>query len=96
MASLSYDGDIVNNAVEEISQVSNNFDSISSSVKLATAKIISAAGFDKYIGGINSDTFAEIVNECKTYCDSLVQTIRQSQIQILSYSQDDSDIQSFF
>ena len=46
MASLSYDGDIVNNAVEEISQVSNNFDSISSSVKLATAKIISAAGFD--------------------------------------------------
>lgn len=95
MASLSYDGDIVNNAVEEISQVSNNFDSISSSVKLATAKIISAAGFDKYIGGINSDTFAEIVNECKTYCDSLVQTIRQSQIQILSYSQDDSDIQSF-
>lgn len=95
MASLSYDGNIVNNAVSGISQVSNNFDSISSSVKSATAKIVSATGFDKYIGGINSDTFAEIVNECKNYCDSLVQTIRQSQIQILSYSQDNNDIQSF-
>lgn len=95
MATLNYNGDVVNSSVDELSTISNQFPSLSTSIKSATAQIVGARGFNEYIGGITSDTFSGYVEECQTATRALIQGIRQTQIKIMSYSQDDADIQAF-
>lgn len=96
MAELSYNGEIINSAVSGLVSTSNEFNSLALSIKQGTNEIVSARGFDKYIGGISNDTFSKSIIGCQTAVKTLVQMIRQTQVQILSYSQDDDAIQMFF
>lgn len=95
MASLSYDGKIVNSAVAEIVNLSQKYELLSDKIKYSANKIVSANGFSEYIGGISSDYFKECVLECKTTIDELVKNIREMQITILSFLEDNSEIQAF-
>lgn len=95
MADLTYDGEIINSAVSNLISTSNEFNSLATSLKQATNKIVSARGFNDFVGGISSDTFSNGVLECKNAVTTLIQMIRQTQVQILSYTQDDAAIQMF-
>ena len=95
MADLSYNGDIVNQATSQMSEAGEKFTSLISSIQHATSQIVSARGFQEYIGGIEVTSFSSGVEECQMAVRALVSNIQQMQAQILSYSQDDSDIQAF-
>ena len=95
MAKLNYNGNVVNAAVSQLNNISYNWDSLISEMKVATNKIVSSKGFDKYIGGITSDSFSSLVSECQISNKNLVQLIKQMQIDILAYSQDEDAIQAF-
>ena len=47
MASLNYDGKKINFAVENIIKVSNEFETLSDTIKRSTTKIVSAKGFNE-------------------------------------------------
>lgn len=95
MASLNYDGDIVNSSVQNMSNIAEKFVNLSSAMQNATNKIVSARGFNEYIGGISTDSFSGQVNECETASNTIINQIRQSQINILSYSEDKDEIKKF-
>lgn len=95
MADLNYNGEVVNSAVSQLVNIAREWDTLSNDIKKSTNLIVSSRGFDKYIGGINNDSFSSMIGECRQANDSLVQIIRQNQVKILSYSQDDGEIQAF-
>ncbi|MBQ6323791.1 MAG: hypothetical protein IJI22_03055 [Bacilli bacterium] len=95
MDTIVYDQKIVNECVSNMNNVVNSFDSLSNGMKIATNKIVSAKGFNEYIGGINSDYFSTYVVECGKAVDNLIKTIRQKEISILAYSQDKNAINAF-
>lgn len=95
MASLNYDGKKINFAVENIIKVSNEFETLSDTIKRSTTKIVSAKGFNEYIGGITGDTFKGYTTDCKSLIDQLVQNVREMQIKILAFSQDKNEINAF-
>ena len=95
MASLNYDGKKINFAVENIIKVSNEFETLSDTIKRSTTKIVSAKGFNEYIGGITGDTFKGYTTDCKSLIDQLVQNVREMQIKVLAFSQDKNEINAF-
>lgn len=95
MAQLKYNGNVVNSTVSQLNNISNNWNSLIDEMKNATDIIVSSKGFDKYIGRIKSDSFSSLVSNCQTFNNDLINLIRQMQIEILSYSQDNNDIQAF-
>ena len=95
MASLNYDGKKINFAVENIIKVSNEFETLSDAIKRSTTKIVSAKGFNEYIGGITGDTFKGYTTDCKSLIDQLVQNVREMQIKVLAFSQDKNEINAF-
>lgn len=95
MADLRYNGESVNTGVSSLYNICDKFPSIAASVKSATNKLISAKGFNQCVSGVSSNTFSVVVDNCQTECGELARNIRQKQVDILGYSQDDKDIQSF-
>ena len=95
MANLSYDGDIVNSSVQNMSNATANFTNLVAAMQNATNRIVSARGFNEYIGGITTDSFSSQVTDCQTAGEAIINEIRQSQVKILSYSQDEGDIKAF-
>ena len=95
MADLRYNGDYVNNGVSSLYNICDKFPSIAASVKSATNKLLSAKGFNQCVSGVSSNTFSDVVNNCQAECGELARNIRQKQVDILGYSQDDKAIQSF-
>ncbi len=95
MADLRYNGESVNTGVSSLYNICDKFPSIAASVKSATNKLISAKGFNQCVSGVSSNTFSAVVDNCQTECGELARNIRQKQVDILGYSQDDKDIQSF-
>lgn len=95
MADLRYNGESVNAGVSSLYNICDKFPSIAASVKSATNKLISAKGFNQCVSGVSSNTFSAVVDNCQTECGELARNIRQKQVDILGYSQDDKDIQSF-
>lgn len=95
MSSVIYDEAVVTSAVSDISQLQKQFSSLSESIKSATNKIISARGFNEYIGGISSDTFSSYVTECGAAVGNLVTSVQQKQISILAYNKDEKAINAF-
>ncbi len=94
-SSIKYNGDVVNSTVSDINQLKDKFSSLSKTIKTATNKIVSARGFNEYIGGITSDTFSGYVEQCGSAVVELTNKIRQKQISILAYSGDKTDINAF-
>ena len=95
MNSVSYNGNVVNTAISGINHELDNFSSLSNELKGATQELISAKGFQEYIGGISSDTFSSVVEESARLIQELVHNIRQQQVSILSYSEDKEEIRNF-
>ena len=95
MNEIIYDGYVVNSVVPQISDLQDKFTSLSSDIKTATSKIVSAKGYNEYIGGINSDSFSSYVEQCGAVIGELVHIIRQKQIDILAYSGDEKEINLF-
>ena len=95
MSEVRYKGNVVNSVVSQIADFQNKFTSLSGDIKNATNKIVSARGFNEYIGGINSDSFSSYVEQCGAVVGQLVNTIREKQIAILAYSQNESEINAF-
>ena len=95
MADLSYDGEIVNSSVQNMSNATANFTNLVAAMQNATNRIVSARGFNEYIGGITTDSFSSQVTDCQTAAETIINQIRQSQVKILSYSQDEGDIKAF-
>ena len=95
MASINYDGKKVNECVSDLTKLDGDFNSIASSLKEGLAQVISARGFDEYIGGIDSNYFEQYVEYGRNSVNSIIQEIRNAQIQILSFSQDEEEIDAF-
>ena len=95
MSSFKYDGTRVNSAVDAINQISSKFSSLSTSIRSATNQIISARGFQEYVGGISSDTFSGYIDQCGAEIVNLSTSIRQKEVSILAYSEDSNAIGSF-
>ena len=95
MASINYNGKKVNECISYLTDLDGDFNSLSSSLKEGLVKVISARGFDKYIGGIDSNYFEQYVEYGRSSVDSVIQKIRNTQIQILSFNQDDDEIKAF-
>lgn len=95
MATLNYNGEVVESTISELNSVVNEFSSLSDGMKSATNKIVSAKGFYEYIGGISSDSFSSLVSECENVVSDFIKSVRQKQIAILAYNHDESEIKSF-
>lgn len=95
MATLNYNGEVVESTISELNSVVNEFSSLSDGMKSATNKIVSARGFYEYIGGISSDSFSSLVSECENVVTDFIKSVRQKQIAILAYNHDESEIKSF-
>ena len=95
MSSIKYNGDHVNVGVSSLYNICEKFPSISEKVRGATNKLLSAKGFKQCVCDISSDTFSMIVDNCHNEGLDLVKSIRQKQVSILGYNQDDNEIQEF-
>ena len=95
MSEVKYNGDTINSTVQEIDLIGNKIGLLATDVKKATTQILSARGFTDYVGGLSSDSFSSVVEECQDAVTEFINGIRQQQIIILSYSQDGDAIKSF-
>ena len=95
MSDIQYDGNIVNATISEINNISNKIPSLSASIRSATNQIVSARGFSQYVGGISSDSFSGVVDKCQDVVVDFVKGIRDKQVKVLAYSQDQGSINAF-
>ena len=95
MAEIYYNGDVVNSTVSNLNTIISEMSSLSSGLSSAVNQIISAKGFNEYVGGLSSDTFGGYVEQCKGYITGLSDFIRNQQVKILSYSDDPEQIKAF-
>ena len=95
MSSFKYDGSRVNSAVDAMNQIANQFSSLSTNIRSATNQIVSARGFQEYVGGISSDTFSGCIDQCGAEIVNLSRGIRQKEVSILAYSKDSQAIGAF-
>lgn len=93
--SVILDPSSVHSVVSNISKLQDDFSSLSSSIKSATNQIVSARGFNEYIGGLSSDSFSSYVTECGAAVGDLVTTIQQKEISILAFNKDSAAINAF-
>ena len=75
MADLSYDGEIVNSSVQNMSNATANFTNLVAAMQNATNRIVSARGFNEYIGGITTDSFSSQVTDCQTAGEAIINDI---------------------
>ena len=95
MASVKYNGDVVNSSVNNLKSISEKFPSLVDGIQRATNQIISARGFSEYVGSISGDAFSGMVQGCQSNCDNVINAIRQKQVDILAYNNDKDGINTF-
>ena len=95
MAEIYYNGDVVNSTVSGLTSISNELSSLSSGLCAAANQIVSAKGFNEYVGGLSSDTFSGYVDQCNSYITGLSDFIRNQQVRILAYNDDKDEINAF-
>ena len=95
MGSVLYNGEVVESVIGQIKSISNTIPNISSGLRSATSKIISAKGFSRYVGGVSSDTFSGVVDKCGEVVNDFQKTLRQKQVSVLAYSNDANEINTF-
>ena len=91
---IKYNSAAVNLKVEDIIAASQRFDSVATSLEEATSAIVSAKGFG-YIGGLSSDQYSANINECKSACLFMTDSIRRTQLSLLKYYNSDAEIEAF-
>ena len=58
MANLNYEGNIVNSAVTELNLIYGKWEDLISEFSTSTSTLVSCNGFDKYVGGVDNDSFS--------------------------------------
>lgn len=91
MAELNYNGKVVNSVVSELTNLAGKFSPLSNSIKTATGVMVGCRGFN-LISDVSATTLSEGVSKCEESIGALVGEIRNQQVQILSFSQDQADI----
>ena len=94
MAELNYNGKVVNSVVSELTNLAGKFSPLSNSIKTATGVMVGCRGFN-LISDVSATTLSEGVSKCEESIGALVGEIRNQQVQILSFSQDQADIDAF-
>lgn len=95
MADIKYEGSSVNSAVNQLTTVSGRFQPVANDVRTKTGVMIGCKGFN-YIGsGASSDIYSGVITSCEQKVAGLVGDIRRKQSTILTYSQNQSDIDDF-
>ena len=94
MAELKYNGNVVNSVVSELTNLAGKFSPLSNSIKTATGVMVGCRGFN-LISDVSATTLSEGVSKCEESIGALVGEIRNQQVQILSFSQDQADIDAF-
>ena len=94
MAELKYNGNVVNSVVSELTNLAGKFSPLSNSIKTATGVMVGCRGFN-LISDVSATTLSEGVSKCEESIGALVGEIRNQQVQILSFSQDQTDIDAF-
>ena len=95
MSNIKYDNDIVSDAISDLNGISGRFPSVVSRVQSLTGSMMSCRGFGLIGSGISSTSFSSGINECNANLNNLITSIRQAQVSILAYSEDDKAIQVF-
>jgi len=95
MADLNYNGQVVNLAVSNASGTCGEFVNLENELRDATNKIVSAKGFNEYVGGISSDSFSSSVGACRSTLESTINYTKNLQAQVLAYSGDEEEIKDF-
>ncbi len=95
MSSIKYDNDIVNNSVQGLNAVNSKFPAVASRVQSLTGSMMSCRGFGLIGSGVSSTSFSSGITESSTSLSDLITSIRQAQVSILAYSNDDKAIQVF-
>lgn len=94
MAELNYNGNVVNSVVSELTNLAGKFSPLSNSIKTATGVMVGCRGFN-LISDVSATTLSDGISQCEESIGALVGEIRNQQVQILSYSQDQTEIDAF-
>ncbi|MBQ8132335.1 MAG: hypothetical protein IJ193_07585, partial [Bacilli bacterium] len=95
MASIHYDGEKVGIGVEKVRSIAEDLNSYSNNLYNATKIIVSANGFDQFVGGITANTFSDAIQNFSSGVNDLIHKIREEQIQVLQFSKNKDDINVF-
>ena len=95
MSSVVYEGKKVNSSIHDLKALSSRFPSLATRVQSLTSAMVSCKGFNHIGSGVSSTSFSDEVNSAGIELDGFVSTVRNMQVTILSYSNEDKDIQEF-
>lgn len=95
MSSVVYEGKKVNSSIHDLKALSSRFPSLATRVQSLTSAMVSCKGFNHIGSGVSSTSFSGEVNSAGIELDGFVSTVRNMQVTILSYSNEDKDIQEF-
>lgn len=95
MAGIKYSVEKTNQSVSDMYTVSEKLPLLADSIKASTNKILSARGFKTYVGGLDSNLMSSSVVDCYQDTSNLLKEIKQTEIEILAYSEDKNSINQF-
>ena len=95
MSSVTYEGKKVNNSIHDLKALSGRFPGVASRVQGLTSAMVSCRGFNHIGSGVTSTSFSSEINNSASELDGFVSKVRNMQVKILSYSNEENDIQEF-
>lgn len=95
MSSVTYEGKKVNSSIHDLKALSGRFPGVASRVQSLTSAMVSCRGFNHIGSGVTSTSFSSEINNSASELDGFVSKVRNMQVSILSYSNEENDIQEF-
>ena len=95
MSSVTYEGKKVNSSIHDLKALSGRFPGVASRVQGLTSAMVSCRGFNHIGSGVTSTSFSSEINNSASELDGFVSKVRNMQVKILSYSNEENDIQEF-
>ena len=96
MPDIKYVGTSVNSAIQDLTSLTNRFQPVSTAVQTKTGVMIGCKGFNTIAAGdVSTGVFSGVINSCEQNISNLVGAVRKSQCEILSFSQNQTDIDDF-
>ena len=95
MSSVLYVGNKVNNSIQELKALSGRFFCVANKIQGLTSSMVSCRGFNRIGSGVTSTSFSGEILNCNIELDNLVSKVRNVQTNILSYSNEEKDVEEF-
>ena len=96
MPGISYNGRKVNNSVENILEYSEQYLTMGKEIEDIAEKLLSTTGWSEVATISSPEDLSSHLENCKKVFDSLCTQIRQIQLEILKYNQNEQDMNLFF